>query len=179
MLYFKYGDIMKIKANGYKIKINLIPSFIMLIISSFFSIFIMFFEFDIIILIFYLIMFIWFLDDVKIYNNCFIIFHDNYLEISYIKQKRKYRNYDSKLKSYSLKYKEIKEWGNIKNLSQKIHNARVYDIGFITKDNKKYFIYTNEYTLKELQLIIENLQIKINIKPNNEIILDKNTYKTI
>lgn len=169
---------MKIKANGYKIKTNLISSFSILILSGFGCIFIMFINFNAITFIVYLVMFIVFFLDVKMYNNCFIIFYENHLEYHYIKEKKKRRNYDSKQMSYSLKYNEIKEWGNIKDLSQQIRNARTYDIGFITKDNKKYFIYTNEYKLKELQLIIENLQKRIKIKPNKDIVLDKNTYKS-
>lgn len=172
---------MKIKANGIMIKYHTITNMSCLIIGILGTITCLVnFKEMFLFSFFYAFILMYSYKELKISRNCYICFNENSFEYHFIRTKPgRYSFANSKKGSYILKYSDVKEYGNIKYLSKKFSNNRVYNIGFITKDNRKHYIFTNEYKLKELELIVETLQKRIKIKPVKEITLDKNTYKSL
>jgi len=120
---------------------------------------------------------------IKTNKKIYINFQEDYFEYSsnthHNQHNLHYKNLNtkySKLK-YQLKYNNIKEWGNIKHLNKKIYKNKVFNIGFITNDNKKYYINVYDFSENTLKQIIDILNKKIKINPNKEIIINKNSLK--
>jgi len=171
---------MKIKANGYKIKKCKLINTILITILSIATILGLSNPYSLGGGILFGILLIGFIKGRKLITSRYICFSKEKFECHYIYlgsyRGRKGGVYVTlKDKSFHLKYDEIKEYGNIKDLSLKFNNNNAYNIGFITKNNIKYFICTNEYTKEQLEIIIRELNKRIKIKPINEIIINENT----
>lgn len=175
---------MKIKANGHKIKTYKLINTIVIIISSIVTIIGCTNKYSLVGGIFFAIMLLGSIRERKLITSRYIYFSEEKFECFYIylgssRGRNGGEYYKLKDKSFHLRYDEIKEYGNIKDLSQKFHNNHAYNIGFITKNDIKCFIYTNEYTKEDLEIIIEELGKRIKVKPVKEIEIKEKTYKSL
>ena len=170
---------MKINANGYKIKKYKLINTITIIISSVATIIGLSNPYSLIGGILVGLLLIGVIRKRKLITSRYIHFFEKEFECKYIyrgsyRGRLGYNQYSLKDKSFHLKYDEIKEYGNIKYLSQKFNNNYAFNVGFITNNNIKYFIYTTEYTKEELDIIIKELNKRIKIRPVKKIEINEN-----
>ena len=179
---------MKFRCDGYFEKIGKIMTIIGLVITILLyiglialEIYLKFFEpFFSIIFIFIIVALL-----IELYRKdyCYIYLDNDYIEYNsythYNPYARTRWHFIEKVKNlnYQIKYSDIKEWGNIKYLSKKFYNNKVWNIGFITKNNKKYYIKAYDFSYETLTKIVEMLNKNIKIAPIKPIKIDKNSLR--